>query len=366
VRITATTWSGAISTGRLATPITIAPRGRGFVVAPPSGQALLFDAPAATIEPEGTAWLRLGATVYPNTLVLLAEAPAPGTSAGSAYDVVNNLPVERYIPGVLAKELFESWQPETFRALAVAARTYAIAECAQSRNQPWDVEATQASQAYAGATSNTKALSAVAATAGQVLTWEGRVFPAYYSSCCGGTGQDAARAIAGAPDIPPLRGQVHGAWCAASPQFRWGPITRSKADLAARLSAWGAAHGHSIARIRGLRDIQITARNTVGRPTQFTIVDSAGQAWRLGPETFRFACNYAGSGTAGLPASATLKSSYCEVRVAGEYVYFTAGRGFGHGAGLCQYGAEGLALKGYNYASILGFYYPGARIEKAY
>jgi stage II sporulation protein D len=346
---------------RARTPLDISRRSGGFVLAPAGAAAVYLTAGTLTVQPEGGSYLLLNGTAYPDNLVLRGADASTG-----AVEVLNCPPLEHYLPGVVAKELLPAWPLETYRAQAVAARTYAIWQCAQRRGQAWDVEASQASQAYIGITHHATALAAVRDTAGQVLTWGGRVFPAYYASCCGGTGQDAAAAIPGAPDIDPLRGRNHGAWCAASPFYRWGPLERGKADLIARLAAWGGAHNHPIAAIRSLRSIQITGRNSVGRPTQFAVVDGAGKFWRLEAEQFRFACNYQGPQAPALPASAVLPSSHCDVRVLTNKVQFLNGRGFGHGVGLCQWGARALALKGYGYAAILGFYYPGAALQKLY
>jgi stage II sporulation protein D len=363
VRITA-----GSSTYRARTPLDLARRGSGFVLAPAGASASWLGAAALTVEPEASTtigYLSLDGTPYPGRLILhISDSDAPA----NAIEAVNAAALEQYLPGVIAKELLPSWPVETYRAQAVAARTYALWQAVEARGRPWDLEGSQAGQAYVGLTRNPVAVAAVRDTAGQVLTWHGSVFPAYYSACCGGTGQDAAAAIPGAPDIEPLRGRYHGPWCAACPQYRWGPVTRTKSDLVARFAAWGRANRHPIAAIASLRDIQISGRNSVSRPTWFTVIDRGGRYWHLGPEQFRAACNFQDSSTAPLHASAMLESSHVEVRVSADQgtVHFLAGRGFGHGVGLCQWGARALAIQGYAYRSILAFYYPGAAITKLY
>jgi stage II sporulation protein D len=55
-----------------------------------------------------------------------------------------------------------------------------------------------------------------------------------------------------------------------------------------------------------------------------------------------------------------------QVRVVGDIVQFWDGRGFGHGVGMCQWGAQAMAQQGYDHQQILAFYYPGAVIAKTY
>ena len=110
------------------------------------------------------------------------------------------------------------------------------------RNSHYDLESSTASQAYIGDKASAKARRAVAATRGQVLVYDGRVLPAFYSSCTGGVGQDAVAAWPGkVDDLAPLRGRNHGGWGSTSSKFRWGPVHMTTADLIAALSrAFGA------------------------------------------------------------------------------------------------------------------------------
>ena len=88
--------------------------------------------------------------------------------------------------------------------------------------------------------------------------------------------------------------------------------------------------------------------------------------YTLGPEQFRLACNASAPGIAKPGKNQSLYSSHVKVKVASATVTFYDGRGFGHGVGLCQFGAQGLAKAGYNEFSILAFYYPGSRVARAY
>ena len=282
-----------------------------------------------------------------------------------SIDAVNHLRVEQYLPGVLAEELYGHWQPATFRAQAIAARSYVVAHLKPERRH-FDVESTTASQVYGGQTTNPKATDAVRVTAGMVLTYGGTVVPAYYSSCCGGTGQDAAVAFASGTDMAPLRGRHRGAWCAASRFYRWGPIRRPKAGLARRFAAWGRAHRHPIGSLSGLGRITIATQNQAGRAARFTIVDQRRQTFALGAESFRNAANHEAHGVPELAKDQRLPSSHVRVVVGPAHVVFANGQGHGHGVGMCQHGSEALARANYGAGSILDFYYKGARVERIY
>ncbi len=201
------------------------------------------------------------------------------------------------------------------------------------------------------------------------MSYGGYVVPAFYSSTCGGTSQAAGVAfpkLGGAIDLAPLRSERRGDWCRSSKYYRWGPITRSASQLAQRLAQWGRANDHAIAELRGLGRIDITERTGAGRPSQFTITDTAGHRYTLAPEAFRFACNETVRGLPALTSKQQLRSSHVQVRVKGSAVQFWDGRGWGHGVGMCQWGAQGMAEQGYNAKAILQHFYPGAHVQRLY
>ena len=287
-------------------------------------------------------------------------------SNGRGFDAVNHVQIEQYLPGVLDRELYSHWHPVTFQTLAIAARSYAIAEMARTKRRHFDLESTQASQVYGGTTGNRKALRAVQQTRGMVLSYDGRIVPGYYSSCSGGASQDAVAAFPDAPDIPPLRGREHGEWGRSCKYFRWGPIDRPLWLLSQRITEWGRAAGHPVGKLHRIRDIRVSGRNAVGRPSEFTITDIDGGTFKLDPEAFRVASNYTSPRLDRLPSSKKVRSSYVKVRVAGPTVRFFDGRGFGHGVGLEQYCAQAMAVKGHQAGKILEFYYPGTKLVQSY
>jgi stage II sporulation protein D len=352
---------------RFTPPVTITKHASGYAIAPARGQAFAWGLDALQITANG--YLTVNGTSFPHMVMIHHSLPTKHDPNPTSLDAVNYVALETYLPGVLEKELYSSWHPAAFTAQAIAARSYAVVQHFANANRHYEMEAGTASQGYAGANASLKARNAVAQTRGMVLVWDNRIVPGYYSSTCGGAAQDADIAFPNGEDIPPLHGGLRTAWCANSKKFRWGPFTRDRAMLSKRIAAWGNETERSIASLSLITSIQITQRNSGNRPAQFTLIDSNNRRYTLGPEEFRFACNFASSGSSTLSklsSSQTLYSSHLDVQVMGNVVQFANGRGYGHGVGLCQFGAQGMAVAGLQPEQILQAYYPGAQIRRAY
>ncbi|MBL9147716.1 MAG: SpoIID/LytB domain-containing protein [Phycisphaerae bacterium] len=283
-----------------------------------------------------------------------------------AIDIVGHVQMEAYLPGVLAKELYQNWSREAFLAQAVAARSYALCEMAQNATRHFDVVAGEASQAWVGATTHRTSLEAVQRTSGMVLTWDSRVVPAYYSSCCGGRPANAVDAIAPGPfnAIPPLTVSASSVrdCCRAAPTWRWR-MSLPTGETAKRIAAWARTERPAMAKIDGVRSIDVAAVNAAGRPTSFRIVDAKNQTFEIPSERLRWAFN---SDNPGLPVvRSRVRSGDFTAQVSAVSIALE-GRGFGHGVGLCQYGAEGLAKDGATWREILRRFYPSADVVSTY
>ncbi len=306
--------------------------------------------------------IAVGKRIYPGRLRLVAR----GDTAPDGFDVINLVPMEAYLPGVVAGELFSHWLPETHAAQVIAARSFATSEHAWSRGRrEWDVTGTAHSQVYRGRVDHTRSHEAVEATRGVVLGYGGYLVPGYYSSCCGGTAASALDAIGGNPvnDVPPLVGRTGEDVCTDAKVARW-TIDRPLEDLTRRFAAWGRRRGRQdIANLGEVASIEVVQQNEHGRPTHYTVTDTAANTVKLRAGHLRAAANFSG---ASLQApTQRLWSSHVSVTVTKNTAGF-AGRGFGHGVGMCQYGAESLARAGTNHENILEWYYPGVDIIKAY
>jgi len=311
--------------------------------------------PTLEVAPDARGRIRLGGTEYRGTLRLVAVE-------NDRFLVVNHVDLETYLAGVLAKELYGHWSRETYCALAVAARTFALYQKRHfGQSHRYDLGDTQASQVYGGLTAATgKSWDAVRSTHGRALAYgppgAEQIFLAQYSACCGGVVNEAG-VLRNAPDIAPLRGGQRCDDCRACERYRWPPVQVSKRELYESLIATipGAAE------LQGLTGLLVRQRTTYGRPRWVDAIGPNGKKLRLFFDDVRIALLRSGS-----LAGQKLYSMNCQLRDLGDRVEFFDGRGFGHGVGLCQWGAQGKAQRGWGAEEILGFYYPGARIIQAY
>ncbi|HET6248006.1 MAG TPA: SpoIID/LytB domain-containing protein [Tepidisphaeraceae bacterium] len=333
---------------------------------------------SATITLSAAGW-RLGDVLFPAGVLSVEPASEGSVSidghayrgkfrfvpkAGGKFDVVNDVDVEGYLMGVIAKELFWNWHPEAYRAQAIAARTYALYESrTRSESAAFDLFADTRSQVYGGiAAESAKSREAVEATHGMVVAFgpqgKERIFKAYFSSCCGGVTQSAAAAFA-EPASEPLSAQQTSC-CTQSPHYAWAPVSISKNEITRRLRIWGANVNAPEKTIGEVARIDILTTNRFGRPESFAVTDVRGLRYRLGSEDLRIGIDTdAGDGP-------KLPSSYCKPVNEPGIVRFTEGHGLGHGVGLCQWCAQEQAVAGESYSQIVLKAYPGAVIVAAY
>jgi stage II sporulation protein D len=285
---------------------------------------------------------------------------------GGKFDVCNDLDVDSYLAGVVAKECLPGWLEETYKAQAVVARTYALYEKQTAGlDRYWDVWPDTKSQVYGGIPGETaKSRLAVAETAGVVVAapdnaGNPKIFKAYFSSCCGGISQTATEAF-GDPYIVPLSDQDVQAACRASPRFNWGPIVIDKAELTKRFVAFGQRRDHGEKNMGPLARIDIQAVNRFGRPVRFLIQDTRGNKFSLSGEEFRLAVN------TNAPEFTQLLSSFVKIINDSDKVRFVEGHGWGHGVGMCQWCAQSRAEAGLRHEDIVLAAYPTAVLVRAY
>lgn len=261
-------------------------------------------------------------------------------STAHRLTVVEELPLEEYLLGVMSGEMQATWPQETLRAQAVVARSYVVAKLREtSAASAYDVEATIEDQVYQPNFRAPAAISnAVTATRGEVVMHRGSVLKTYFHSCCGGftVPADTVWGAAAQQHLPAVRDP----YCLRSPHARWNhQLTRT--ELATRLDAAGFITPH----IKGLR---LPAGN--GRPGAITVMTS-GDPLQLSADTFRRTVGYR-----------NLKSTWFTARPYGGG-WLLRGRGYGHGVGLCQWGAKTMGDRGKTYQQIVQFYYPGTTVQ---
>jgi len=158
-------------------------------------------------------------------------------------------------------------------------------------------------------------------------------------------------------------------FCCEGTRYRtWGPITRDRAALSSRMTQWGHYHGKPIKHLAMIVSIRPAVKNPLGRTVAYRITDHLKRSYTLTAEDVRRTANFSSSKmkVAAPSRDDKLLSSDFDVAVTGDRIIFTNGHGFGHGVGLCQYGAQNLAAKGRDPTQILEQYYPGAKLERAY
>ncbi|WP_373049222.1 SpoIID/LytB domain-containing protein [Vulgatibacter sp.] len=251
---------------------------------------------------------------------------------------VNELPMESYLAAVLGSEMPPSFEPEALKAQAVAARTYAIGKKIAAEGAAYHLGSTVLAQVYGGVhREDPRTKAAVAATEGEVLVFDHMPIEAYFFSSCGGRTEGGAEAL-GRP-LPYLT--VHA--CperADTPGARWS-LTLSATDLGRRLG------------LGPVLDLSVETRTASDRARTVEVRTAKGRR-RFTAVQLRQRIGYG-----------ALKSLAFEVDERGGRFHFH-GRGAGHAAGLCQWGAQAAAQDGSAYREILGRYYPGVEIRRMY
>ena len=364
--IEASRWVLASSSGddltALTAPVRVSVQDGGLLLAGPEGVGAAFP-PGATVRVR-CAWLedlRIGDAMLPGSLSL---SPVVREGGEGAINAVARVPIETYIAGVIAAELYSHWPEETFKVQAVAARSFAMAQMERRRSRAFDVENTQLDQVFRGRATLERSLAATEATRGVVLTHSGSVMHAYYSSTCGGRPAGAGETW---PDHtnrspPPLRARERAHFCDHSPVYRW-EVERETGIVREQLRHWARSRNDPLREVGRPISIEPSLVNTAGRPAQFTITDDRGGSFTITAENLRIALNAQPPGLR--VGSGSVRSGDLGVAIRGDRTVI-AGRGFGHGVGMCQFCAEAMGLQGHAWRKMLGHFYPGARLERVY
>ncbi|MBY0548145.1 MAG: SpoIID/LytB domain-containing protein [Candidatus Obscuribacterales bacterium] len=259
------------------------------------------------------------------------------TPATGQFAVINIVTMEDYLLSVVPAEMPGCWPLESLKAQAIAARSYAVANMGKHAADGYDVEPTVSDQVYAGVESETENSNrAVAETEGIVLKHQGKVVSAFFHSAGGGC-TELAEHVWGRP-VPYLKSVVD--YDDRSPHFTWTrqfPVTA--ADECVKKS------GKDIGQLLSVMPLVKTAS---GRLKSAMLIGTTGPIVVSGEELRRIFA---------------LPSSLFNACVDND-CYVFAGRGFGHGLGMSQWGAKSLAEQGYNAAQILSYYYKDVSIEQ--
>jgi stage II sporulation protein D (peptidoglycan lytic transglycosylase) len=335
--------------------------GRRVRVIRPDGVPTTWgDAPLMALA-QGGALLSVGGKPYRGDLAFF------GGDTGVV--VVNEVRIDDYVRGVVPLEIGTRAAADSaaVQAQAVTARSYAYIHLANNPSRPYDVTDGVLDQVYGGVAAETPVASeAVESTRTLVLKYAGRVVNAPYSSTCGGS-TAAASEIWRSSDEPYLRrvsDRIPGTdryYCDLSPRFRWTRVLDAPAVNSA-IARYLARYTSVPARGPGVvHEVTVGSHTASGRVGTTTITTERGNFVVRGND-IRFVLRS--------PGGETLNSTNFSVETTtsadGALARLTIrGRGYGHGVGMCQWGAIGRARAGQDFRRILRTYYPGTTIGPA-
>jgi stage II sporulation protein D len=259
------------------------------------------------------------------------------TRADGMLQLINSIGIEAYLPCVIGHEMPISWSDSALHAQAIAARTYALATL--KPHADYDLFADTRSQVYRGVIAeDAKARRIVEETRGMVVTWNGDLIVTYFHSTCGGDTVPASWIFSWVKeDTAPLMG-AGDCTCQPSKYYRWSQtvdLRQTPNELVLELP---------------LRSVTVDhwPRGQYVKQVHFT--DAGGEVTTAnGWDTRRIF---------------GLKGYAFDVAVGdGGHTLEFEGRGWGHGVGMCQFGAEGYSKQGWTGKQILEHFYPSAQVE---
>lgn len=296
----------------------------------PLGQKMRFQSTGAL------SFIRCNDLGYRGTLIVRAK--------GDTLTVVNELGIDDYLKGVLPREAVVTWHDQALRVQAVASRTYLASHLGRHSDQGFDLCSDVHCQVFGGvAKEHPNTSSAVDATSGQILVYDGKAIGAFFHASCGGS-TDQILPVWGTPNRPYLQ-RRSCPYCAPYPRRNWR-VTLSDDYILGSLRKKTKVSGEE------LRSLKIRKKSGAGRVETIAVTTDKG-TFTMSGNDFRIA----------LHPEKIRSMLLTEMHRHGKGYTF-AGRGWGHGVGMCQWGAKGQAEKNRSYPQILNFYYPGAKLAE--
>lgn len=259
---------------------------------------------------------------------------------GKIY-IINIVSMEEYLYSVVPSEMPSSWSIEALKAQAVAARTYSYYHLINNKGKNiYDLDSTTNFQVYKGIASETpSSIEAVSKTSGTIMTYNYEPIIAYFHSTSGGKTSDDKDVWSGS-DLPYLE-SVECRYSENSPHYQW-TTELSMSEISNALS-------RKYKRAESIKKISFKKNND--RVVSVEIIHNNGTINLTGNE-FRL-----------LFPSQKLKSTFFTAKKNDKSLLIN-GRGWGHGVGMCQWGAKGRSDKGMKYDDILNYYYKNIKFQK--
>jgi stage II sporulation protein D len=253
-------------------------------------------------------------------------------------NIINVVTMDEYLSGVVPSEMTFSWNDEALKAQAVASRTFAYYHLMTGSGSYYDIDASTNFQVYRGfSAENEKTNRSVRETSGEIVSYQYRPILTYFHSTCGG------RTISGKyvwdkSELPYITG-VRCSFCLDSPKYQWTEkLTLDEIGRAIKRKNAG------VGRIKG-----ISFQKHEGRVVSVKITHKNGII-KLSGNQFRLL----------FPPMKIKSLMFSAKKMNGGLAL--EGHGFGHGVGMCQWGARGMSESGKNYRDILNYYYKDIKI----
>ncbi len=329
----------------------------------PGATTILFDVEYGG----GSFWAGRADRIYRGTMELLPRK--------EGITVINRVNVEEYLYSVVASEMSPSWPAAALEVQAIAARTYTFANLGQYESRGFDLWATVVSQVYNGVSAETNSTrTAVDATRGKILTYNGKPIAAFFTANSGGytkNSQDVWNfSLPYLQAVPDPLSHLNSSFPSPEELALWlnnrsetySSNPKYSARSAYRWTLWVPRLEIENRLNLGDKLGNIVAVTTVGRGAggvvkQVLIKGTSGEHL-VKSDAIR-------SKLGGLRSNLFIVEPKLGADGRPEYFVFT-GAGWGHGVGMCQSGAAGMAAAGYSYESILQHFYPGTKLENKY
>jgi len=272
--------------------------------------------------------------------------------------IVNELKIEDYVKGVMTREMPVGKGSDNYNALkafSICIRTYAFNRMAQKRDS-FDLFPDTRDQVYGGVISETDYTNQIVdETAGQILSFDDKPAQIFYHSTCGGYTEDVQNVFNSGP-IPYLISISDGndPYCKISPRYEWSE-KYPEALFINRLFAAGLLDNSDYS----IKNISVESRFESGRVNELKInlINTVGQM-----KNISLFSNNIRSVIKTADGNSILRSTMFNISLDSKKNVLIGGKGFGHGVGMCQWGAIGQSKQGISYKEILNHYYPGTKI----
>jgi len=271
----------------------------------------------------------------------------PSTKNSKRLTVVNVLPLEEYLYGVVPSEMPASWPLEALKAQAVAARTYTLSSIGRFESQGYDVTATVESQVYNGIEYEAPSTNrAVSETKGKVVTYQKKLISAFYSSCSGGATENSEEVWGKAlPYSVSVKDYDQDA-----PKYIWYKSINNQ-ELQKIIKN---EFGKNIGKVVSITVSELTKSNRV----RILTITGTNGSFDVEGKKFRFAAKLNST----FFNVGALDIGVTQENIPIPNIFQFAGRGWGHGVGMSQWGARYLAKTGKSYDDILTYYYQNTEV----